>query len=179
MLLGAFVAHVHLRFTARMGPESLAAFARQVLLPAGALLLVVSEAGWRLPWFPFGPTEFWSNSPSLFALRAGLVLLLIGAFAHVAPRLSRTPFVVQAVARQSLLVYAVHLCIVYGSIWNPGLRQEFGASLPIAPALGVVAGIWIGMAGLAAAWHWSRHHYPRVAWWIRACTWAVLIGMLI
>ncbi|MGE0447812.1 MAG: heparan-alpha-glucosaminide N-acetyltransferase domain-containing protein, partial [Vicinamibacterales bacterium] len=179
VLLGAVAGHLHARFTARMGPDSLPVFARRVLLPGGAVLLAVSEVGWQLPWWPFGPTDFWVNSPSLFCLRAGLVLVLVGALARVVPRISRTPYVLQAVARQSLVVYAVHLCLVYGSIWNTGLKQAVGASLPLVPALGVVAGIWTAMAGLAVAWHWSRHHYPGVAWWVRAATWVVLVGMLI
>jgi hypothetical protein len=179
VLLGALAGHLHTRFTAHMGPDSLAAFARRVLLPGGVALVVGSEVAWRLPWWPFGLTEYWSNSPSLFFLRAGLILVLIGALARVVPRVSRTPFVIQAVARQSLVVYAVHLCVVYGSIWNVGLKQLYGASLPLVPALGAVAAIWIAMAGLAVVQHWSRHHYPGLVWWVRLATLGILAGMLV
>lgn len=179
VLLGAVVGHLHTRFTAHMGPDSLVAFARRVLAPGGAALLVVSGVGWWLPWQPFGPTDFWSNSPSLFCLRAGLVLLLVGALARAVPRMTRTPYVIQAIARQSLVVYAVHLCVVYGSIWNAGLKQMVGGALPLAPALGVVVAIWVSMAGLAVVWHWSRHHYPGIVWWVRAATWVLLVSMLV
>lgn len=179
VLLGAVAAHLHARFTGHVAPESLRAFARQALLPAGAALVVASEVGWRLPWWPFGPTAFWFDSPSLFCLRAGLVLMLVGLLALAVPRLHRTPYVIQAVARQSLLVYAVHLCLVYGSIWNPGLKQYFPNGLSLVPAFGAVAAIWAAMTVLASVWHWCRHHYPGPAWWVRAATGVILFGMLI
>ncbi len=178
ILMGVVVGHLHASLAPHPGPGALATFGRRVLVPGGLGLLALAALGWWVPWWP-AAGAFWANSPGLFCLRAGIVLLLLGALTRAVPRLVPVPYLVQAVARQSLVVYAVHLCIVYGSIWNPGLRYFVGPTLSVVEGLGVVVAIWVTMAALAAGWHWSRHHHPRTLWWARAAIWTVLVALLL
>lgn len=150
VLLGEVLGDLYMR----RGAVHVASFGNRVLLPGGMALVALSFVGARVPLAPFGPTDFWSTSPNQFLLRAGLVLLLLGALAHISQRISRQPYVVQALAQESLTIYAVHLCIVYGSVWNVGVRQLVGPTLTVIPALGGVAVVWGAMALLAYAWHW-------------------------
>jgi uncharacterized membrane protein len=175
ILLGAGLGHLYFRATA----NGIVSFGLRVLIPAGGALVVLSVVGASAPWTPFGPTDFWSNSPNQFLLRAGLVLLLLAALAFIAQQLSQPPYLVQALAQESLTIYAVHLCIVYGSVWNAGLRQLVGPSLTLLPAVLSVAAIWASMAALACSWHWCKRHEPGIAQWVRTGTAGLLVGKLL
>lgn len=175
VLLGAALGYLHVR----RGIDRIASFGYRVLLPGGVGLLAVSLIGIRVPLAPFGPTDFWSTSPNQFLLRAGLVLLVLNAVAFISQRISKAPYVIQALAQESLTIYAVHLCIVYGSVWNVGLRQLVGPSLTVLPALVSVATMWASMAALACAWRWCKHHEPGIAQWVRAGTGGLLFGKLL
>ena len=144
------------------------AFANSVLLPTGLAMLVLAVVGARLSLEPFGTTDFWSTSPNHFLLRAGLVLIVLGLLAHLSRGVSRPAFIVQALAQESLTVYAIHLCIVYGSPWNVGLYQLVGPSLAVLPALACVVTLCVSMALLACGWNWCKHSHPGTARWVRA-----------
>lgn len=75
VLLGAVLGDLYMR----RGAVHVASFGNRVLLPGGMALVALSFVGARVPLAPFGPTDFWSTSPNQFLLRAGLVLLLLGA----------------------------------------------------------------------------------------------------
>ncbi len=41
-----------------------------------------------------------------------------------------------SLAQESLIIYFVHICILYGSTWNPGIRRWIGPTLAPLSALG-------------------------------------------
>ena len=159
VLLGAGLGQVY----GHWGAAPLRAFANRYLLGAGAAMLAAAAVGSQLPWQPFGPSDIWSSSPNQFLLRAGSVLLVLGAVAHLSRGMSRLPHVFVAVAQESLVIYFVHLCIVYGSIWADGLRQRLGTTLPPGRAALVVLTIITAMTILAWAWNWYKHAHPKRA----------------
>jgi heparan-alpha-glucosaminide N-acetyltransferase-like protein len=159
VMLGAALGQIY----GRWGAANLAAFANRFLLGAGAAMMVAASVFGRLPVAPFGSSDFWSTSPNQFLLRAGCVLLFVGLIAHLSQLLSFLPHVFGALAQESLLVYFVHLCIVYGSVWNVGLYATIGPTLSLpAVALTVVA-LVASMMLLAAVWNWCKHAHPRMA----------------
>ena len=87
-----------------------------------------------------GDIYFWKTSPSLFILRVGCVCLLLSIVDRVSAISWIPRAIAQAVARQSLGIYLVHLCILYGSVWNTGLRQWLGPTLDPLHTL-----LWIGV----------------------------------
>jgi len=141
-------------------------------LPAAlaGLGAVMALAGWSLrhvPLDPFGPLEFWDTSPNLFLIRAGPVVMLLGVMAWISRGASRLPAPVQALAEESLLIYFVHVCVLYGSIWNVGLAQLVG---PVLDNVGVAA--WTGLlfaTMLLLGWGWNacKRRRPEVAGVIR------------
>jgi len=173
VMLGAALGHLH----AHRGIDRVVG--QRILLRFGLALLALALIGSIVTVSPFGQADFWTTSPTLFLLRSGLVLVLLSAVARVSQGVSPPPYAVHALARESLTIYAVHLCLVYGSVWNAGLRQVVGASLTILPALGVVALMWISMTALACAWRWCKQRRPRTARWVRVGTAALLLGRLL
>ena len=100
---------------------------------------------WRCAWAPRSSCCHSSRGP-----------------ASASPRL---PHVFGAVAQETLLIYFVHLCIVYGSIWNRGLAQIFGPTLGPGRTVVCVVLLLAAMAGLAWYWNWWKHTKPRAARW--------------
>jgi len=175
ILLGAALGGLYVR--SRMDP--LAGFAERVLIGGGLGMLLVAFVCVRIPLQPFGPTDFWSTSPNQFLVRSGSVMLGLGLLARVCRLVSKPAYPVQALAHESLTVYAVHLGIVYGSAWNLGLRQYVGPTLTLLPALAFVAAMWASMTVLASGWHWLKHRQPGVAQWVRVGVGGLLLGRLL
>jgi uncharacterized membrane protein len=151
---------------ARWGAANLVGFARWGMLTPGLALIVA------------GLTVV-GDIPGDVAIRTGVCGLILGLIAIVSRHVSQLPHVFGAVAQESLLVYFVHLCIVYGSIWNPGLALFYGAKLtPLATLLAVLA-VVASMIGLAWQWNRFKHVRPRTARWVSLAAGFVLIGLLI
>ena len=91
--------------------------------------------------------DFWHTSPAYFAIKAGIVLLTVAA-AYVLDKLPGQGWMRQ-LGRTSLLVYWVHLEIVYGDHVVPGAHN----ALPLGDA--VIAVVALGMAMLALSYAWT------------------------
>ena len=77
----------------------------------------------------YPPHDFWKTSPNWFLMRIGIIASLTAGFFHVRdlpPVLARN---LVTLGQASLVVYTVHLMLVYGSAANPGLMQIIGQQL--------------------------------------------------
>jgi len=79
----------------------------------------------------YGHKEFWSDNTSLFFLRIGIVVILSSIMSFIAMKVKTIPDTVKRVGSHTLLVYAVHATILYGSAWIPGIYFYYGKSLNI------------------------------------------------
>jgi surface polysaccharide O-acyltransferase-like enzyme len=136
------------------------------IAPLGVLLLVVG-AGIRHLALESDLVTLGAARPSHVLLLMGAVCLLLSLLVLVSAAIDRGhQAAVASVAQESLVIYVVHLGVVYGSPWNPGLRQLFGATLsPLAVVLTVIV-MWVSMGALAVAWvrlKRRRPHEARVA----------------
>jgi uncharacterized membrane protein len=166
------------QFYARWGAANLVVYANRALLLPGALLLVAAAGlrAWQPPIFGAGPPGV---VPAEVLTRIGACLVVLGAIAHLSRRITRLPHVFGAVAQESLLIYFVHLCIVYGSVWNGGLAQVYGASLAPGATLLFVVLVIVSMVGLAWYWNWWKHARPTSARWISYGAGALLLYRLL
>jgi acyltransferase len=131
-----------------------------LLLRLGALIGFSGLLFESVPFTLYANINFWKTSPNLFLIRLGCVLVLLAAIFAVGPFLRRLPRVVSSLAQESLTVYAVHLCVLYGSIWNLGLAQRIGPGLGAAETLGWIALLVVSMSLLAWGWNWSKKNQP-------------------
>jgi len=116
---------------------------------------------------------------SEFAIRTGPCLIIMGAVALLSRRIQHLPRLFGAIAQESLLVYFVHLCIVYGSAWNNGLYRWYAASLGPLATLAAVVFVVVSMSGLALVWNHIKRTRPRTAKRIAWATGAALVLWLI
>ncbi len=127
--------------------------ASRVFLAIGAGMVAAGVALHQVPLSPYGPLDFWTISPNLFLVKAGSVLLVFAAVARASRSLVALPPVVSALGRESLVIYFVHVCILYGSIWGDGLFQRIGPHLDPVPTFGWVLFLLAAMSLLAWLWH--------------------------
>lgn len=174
VLLGAGIGQLY----ARWGAAHLRAFASWGLLVPGGVLVAVAA---NMSVGPSGAAavEQWNWLPGQILLRTGTCLVILGVVAHASNRIGQLPRVFGAVAQESLLIYFVHLCVVYGSVWNNGLYQFYGEALSLPATLLAVAAVVVPM--IALAWHWNglKHAQPRAARWVSVATGALLVARLI
>jgi uncharacterized membrane protein len=152
------------QFYAESGAAPIARYANRALLVPGAILFGAALLIAALPLWLVG--DAWDAMPTQVALRMGPSLLVLGAIAHASRRVVRLPHVFGAVAQETLLIYFVHLCIVYGSIWNSGLVQRFGPTLNPLEMLMCVLLLIAAMVALAYYWNRWKHARPRSARWV-------------
>jgi len=145
----------------------------RVLLTTGVVIGVSVWVGRMLFLAPYGTIPM-TVSPGFFLLRLGSVLILLGGVASLSARWRGLPPVVQALAEESFLIYAVHVAILYGSHWNPGLRTLVGPHEPGVVMLWVV-GLIAAMAALAYAWNQLQIRRPDLAVVFRVATIAALL----
>ena len=158
ILLGISLGQIY----SRWGAAQLTVYANTALLVPGALLIAGGLALRPLAaaLFASGPTSF---VPPEVLIRAGTCMLILGAIAYSSRHINGLPHVFGAVAQETLLIYFVHLCIVYGSVWNPGLSQLYGTTLTPGQVLVVVLVLVAAMTVLAWQWNWVKHTSPRAA----------------
>jgi hypothetical protein len=121
----------------------------------------------------------WESVPNQVALRLGASLMLLALIARASQRITRLPHVFGAVAQETLLIYFVHLCIVYGSVWNRGLTQVYGPTLGPGRTVLFVLLLLAAMGGLALYWNWWKHTKPRAARWTAVAAGVALLYQLL
>lgn len=140
----------HLRSLAR------ALFATGAVLAVGAGLL--GEFG----WFEYGVLDWWRSSPLSFVQRLGSVLLLLSVVAAIGHFVTKLTPPLQGLAEESLLVYAVHVALLYGSHWTTGLGPQLGPQPPRVVLLWAIV-MLVAMTTLALAWNNIERLHPGLA----------------
>lgn len=118
----------------------------------GLGLLFCAHYFGSLPYSVYPQSDFWRNSPALILIRVGIALVMLAA-AYV-----WTEYVgwggwswIQALGKTSLLVYWVHVMLVYGNISQPLQRN-----LTIPQTALITLTVMILMVGLAQGRLWWR-----------------------
>jgi uncharacterized membrane protein len=167
-LAGVGWGHLHLLARERGGEDSL--LRRSAGLAVG--LGLVSLALGYLP-LPIIYSDLWLTSPVSFLMRLAIMILLAVGARWLEPLLLPRFDLLAMAGRQSLLIYVIHLLVLYGSAFNPdtSLRKVFGT--PLAPANAIL--VWLGftaaMVAVAALWDWWRRGHAwqaRGVWWLVA-----------
>jgi uncharacterized membrane protein len=107
----------------------------QWLVLVGFGLIFASEYFVNLPWSVYAKSDFWRNSPALILIRVGIILLMLaGAYLWTGLRAASRWNWIESLGKTSLLVYWVHVALVYGGLATP-LKRSL---TPAGSALAVV-----------------------------------------
>ncbi len=114
-----------------------------------------------------------------FTFRVGLITVLIAGLTYAEGLTGGLMKVIQAIGKESLVVYLIHLMIVYGSVVNPGFRQWFGGRLLAGPAVAVALGLATVMLAMGWSWNNAKVRWPRYARFFRNALVALLLVFLL
>jgi uncharacterized membrane protein len=96
------------------------------LLMIGFILIFVSMAVNYLTALNGNEVAVNSATTSLIIYRIGFVLVLNSIVSYISLKVNSIPKLIILIGRNTLMIYIVHLLIVYGSAWNPGLYGWIG-----------------------------------------------------
>jgi uncharacterized membrane protein len=123
----------------------------------GGTMIVAGQYFSNLPFSFYPHANFWTDSPALIAIRVG-VCLLIMAGSYLWTEYGATPrwSWMQALGKNSLMVYWVHVMIVYGAVVRPIKRQLDIPQATLATA--IVTAMMVLLTALWLAWKARRPH---------------------
>jgi uncharacterized membrane protein len=113
---------------------------------AGGIILLLSFAGDML--YDSNQANYWLRDYNIIMLRFGFVLMLTSFVSLISLTINSIPKFLILVGRNTLLIYIVHLMILYGSAWNPGLNHAFGKTFTAWETFVSAAGMLALMMGL-------------------------------
>ena len=142
------------------------------LATAGFLLWAVARLLRDSGVNPFGEHDYWKTSPIFFSTRLGLLLLGFAALCAleslwtrwrppaIASRHAIAEGLLQRVGKESLVIYVVHLLVLYGSPISPGLNTLGGGALNLEAASIVAALLLLISTTVALLWSYGRRRWP-------------------
>lgn len=101
------------------------------------------------------------SDPFLFYVRTGLLTVLCGMLVLLGNEANATKAFFINIGKESLLVYVVHIMIVYGSVLNKGLVYYFGGRLNAVPAAILAIALIVAMVLLAMGWSRVKAREPQ------------------
>ena len=128
---------------------------------------------------PYPPHDFWKTSPMMFAFRSAVVVLLTTAFFRLKNIPESLAWLLGTVGRYSLLVYTLHIVMVYGSAANSGLTQFIGQTLALPQAFIVGLIVLTIMILLLKGWNYVCSHHYHHSRSVQAMAATILLSMFL
>jgi uncharacterized membrane protein len=136
----------------------------QWLVLTGFALILSGQYFSNIPYSLYPQSDFWIDSPALIFIRVGLSLLaLSGAYVWTEHASGRGWSWMQTIGRHSLLVYWVHVMLVYGDIFKPLKRALTIPQTTIATVIVVLLMLAICPVPELIASRISRQRTQRIA----------------
>ena len=119
----------------------------QWALLTGLAMVAAGQYFSTIPYSVYPKSNFWTDSPALVIIRVGLILAILAA-AFLWTEFGAGPgwSWVQTLGKTSLMVYWVHVVLVYGRLFEPWKK-----ALPVPEVTAVTVGVTILMLGLSVA----------------------------
>ncbi len=129
---------------------------------AGGVIVIIGMVMLaNIPFHLYGPHDFWKVNPTVLFARTAFVatmaccLYFVEQLVHIPTRL---PMIMGS---ESLVIYVLHLIIIYGSVINNGLQYSLGGKLSLVEAIGVFLLVLVAMSTFAYIWHSLKMNFRR------------------
>ncbi len=110
----------------------------------GVTLILVAQYLSNMPYSLYTKSDFWLNSPTLILIRVGISLVIMaGAYLWTDYAAGPGWSWVQSLGKNSLMVYWVHVMLVYGIISAPVKRSMNAWQAALATALVTALMVWL------------------------------------
>lgn len=115
-----------------------------------------------------------------FMTKGGVIILLAVLLERCEVLWRHMPRPVKYFGQESLVVYVVHLMIVYGSVLNTGLVSYWGKTLSYAEVYLFIIWLMTTMVIIAYVWHKLKIEHAQVAKWVKnTLYWSFLVLFLV
>ncbi len=136
------------------------------LLIAGAAFLLIGDQFAHSPFreAPFGEHNFWKTSPWFYFIRLGVVLLVFGALCLLDAlwsrrRVTQAPLL-QKIGQETLVIYVVHLAVLYSLPWGGSIQRHFDHALGVADGAILFGVFFAGLVVFSLGWHHLKKRWP-------------------
>ena len=160
-------------FLSAVKRDAVPQFMRRLAI-TGAGLICAGLLGRLVPFSLPGYQDFYQTSPLYVAVRLGCVLLLMSALWGIERSGSRFPRSVLTAGQESLLVYGLHLFVIFGLLRNRRLGQTLGLEAGYAGCFILSALLILLMLWAAQYWHAFKRQHPVLVWRAQAASVAAL-----
>lgn len=135
--------------------------------------------GALLTWPLFGRVDFWGPSPAYALLRLGGLLVLLRVVEAACLRAPRLVRPLSLLGHETLLVYVLHLYLLFGGVVGPAPLGAWAGRLGFAGAAGVLALMVPLLLLAAAAWRAFKARAPHEATLVLAFLATMLVYELV
>ncbi len=170
VLAGSLAGYYYLQSSSQGGDKTLMGRRMTTLAYIAVGIVLFSFALHPIAQVLYPSYDYWKSSPSFVLLRIGLVVLLLaGGYFWEKRRGISASSVVTISGRESLLVYAAHLMLLYGNFKGPHFVDRIGHQFGYIQAFGVSLVLIILMALLAVVWNFIKSGNPWVRRTVEGC----------
>lgn len=135
-----------------------------ILSIVGGVFFVSAFALFYVPWSYYTYADPSRSSPRHFMLKIGFIFLSLSALWLYERIRKPERSALKIVGQESLMVYGLHLVIVYGAAFMPYyISRDVGKVLNYRSALAVTLLLAASMIPCALIWNWAKQRYPLVA----------------
>lgn len=144
-------------------------------IPFGLMLLLAGVSLEHVSHAVYGDANFWPTTPHLFLTRVGFVVTLVGLASMAERFVPIKASTARSLAEESLVVYFVHVALLYGSMWNVGVKQYVGGTMSFAHAYLFVIALVSAMLFMAYHWNRAKKLHPMPSFAFRSLLFAVAV----
>ncbi|MCI0413235.1 DUF1624 domain-containing protein [bacterium] len=135
-----------------------------VLAITGIILFIGAFILFYAPWQYYKYVDPARSSPRHFMMKIGFILFTLACIWYYEQKQKPEKSILNKVGQESLLVYGLHLVLVYGASFMPHhLSKDVGKVFTFAPAFAVSFGLMGLMIAAALPWNWLKSKHPAVA----------------
>jgi hypothetical protein len=107
--------------------------------------------------------DIWKVNPLIIFARLGFVSIVTSGIFFAEHSFKIKPSIPQLIGRESLLIYILHLIILYGSVMNEGLQQRIRPTLSVVEASLTFVIIFVVISLFVYAWNYYKKKYQTAA----------------
>ncbi len=159
LLAGSCVAHLFLNAVAGKTDSRMMRW----MLIAGVGAIAAGLAGRAVPWLSAWNVGFYRTSPLYVLIRLGCVLILCAGLYLMEKRLGWVPHAIRLAGQESLLVYSMHLLLIFSVLRGKTIAALLGREAGLGVCFLMSAAIVVLMIWMAGLWHGWKRTRPRRA----------------
>ncbi len=127
---------------------------------AGGVMILAGLMGTRIPWSLPGQGNYFTTSPLYVLIRLGCVLIFCSSWYALEKYRRFAPSSIRLAGQESLLVYGVHLWVIFAFLRGRHLGPILGLEMGYLMCFLVSAAIILFMLWLARKWNGWKKNYP-------------------